>query len=104
MTGVLQGSVLSPFLYSIFINSLPALLRQVEEENYHTIQDDLETPAGAPRINGLKINCLLYADDVVLLGIKETMPTILQACERHSQSLGYRWNPAKCVTLAPDGQ
>ncbi|KAG1140029.1 hypothetical protein G6F37_013055 [Rhizopus arrhizus] len=27
------------------------------------------------------------------------MPRLLKAAEEHSFSLGYRWNPAKCVVL-----
>ncbi|KAG1127168.1 hypothetical protein G6F37_014200 [Rhizopus arrhizus] len=48
---------------------------------------------------GLWINCLLYADDVVLIAAPEVMPKLLKKAEEHSQSLGYRWNPAKCVVL-----
>lgn len=51
--------------------------------------------------NGLWINSLLYADDVVIIGAPETMPRLLRAAENHSRSLGYRWNPAKCVVLNP---
>ncbi|KAG1337245.1 hypothetical protein G6F57_011360 [Rhizopus arrhizus] len=29
------------------------------------------------------------------------MPRLLRAAETHSRSLGYRWNPAKCVVLNP---
>ncbi|KAG2197298.1 hypothetical protein INT46_001805 [Mucor plumbeus] len=51
VTGVLQGSILSPFLYSIYINRLPAILRQ---------------------------------------------PFLLD-----NSFSGYRWNPVKCVIVAP---
>lgn len=92
-TGVLQGSVLSPFLYSIYINSLPILLRSVEEHlaPYAT--------ADASDSTTQRTNCLLYADDVALIGTQSTMPALLKACEDHSVKLGYRWNPTKCVVL-----
>ncbi|KAG1534688.1 hypothetical protein G6F50_015495 [Rhizopus delemar] len=51
--------------------------------------------------SGLWLNSLLYADDVVIIGAPDTMPRLLRAAENHSRSLGYRWNPAKCVVLNP---
>ncbi|KAF1796895.1 hypothetical protein V8B55DRAFT_1394601 [Mucor lusitanicus] len=53
-----------------------------------------------PRLyNGLWINSLMYADDVVLIGTAESMPLLLARVEAHSVSLGYRWNPLKSVVL-----
>ncbi|CEG82715.1 hypothetical protein RMATCC62417_16746 [Rhizopus microsporus] len=49
----------------------------------------------------LRLNCLLYADDVVLIADKADMLTLLKSCEDHSYKLGYRWNPSKCVILDP---
>ncbi|KAG0733200.1 hypothetical protein G6F23_013578 [Rhizopus arrhizus] len=37
VTGVLQGSVLSPHLYSVYINTLPSLLRQVAAPATHLV-------------------------------------------------------------------
>ncbi|CEG74980.1 hypothetical protein RMATCC62417_10098 [Rhizopus microsporus] len=80
--GVLQGSILSPFLYSIYINELPRLL----------CPQPLTTDI-SPTELALRMNCLLYADDVVLIAAKADMPTLLKSCEDHSYQLGYRWNP-----------
>ncbi|CEG74667.1 hypothetical protein RMATCC62417_09838 [Rhizopus microsporus] len=91
-TGALQGSVLSPYLYSVYINSLSNFLRPAPL---------VDTDFNDPLIVALKLNCLLYADDVVLIADADSMQSLLSKCEEHSLSLGYRWNPKKCVVVDP---
>ena len=48
----------------------------------------------------MHINCLLYADDVALIGTWEIIPLLLKACEEHSITCGCQWNPNKCMYMS----
>jgi hypothetical protein len=45
------------------------------------------------------LNCILYADDVVLIAERSNLVDLLRKCENHSIQMGYKWNPSKCVIL-----
>ncbi|KAK4521567.1 uncharacterized protein ATC70_007328 [Mucor velutinosus] len=91
VTGVLQGSVLSPHLYSLYINSLPNLLRSVDTGA------TMASPPGASR--PIAINSLLFADDVAIFGSLSGVQSMLDLAAEHSVCLGYRWKPSKCAVL-----
>ncbi|CEG63786.1 hypothetical protein RMATCC62417_00873 [Rhizopus microsporus] len=87
-TGVLQGSILSPYLYSVYINQLPAQLRPQA------------LPSSSSPLEMIPpLNCLFYAGDVVLIAERSNMADLLRQCENHSIQMGYKWNPSKCVIL-----
>lgn len=87
-TGVLQGSVLSPHLYSIYINGLPSFLRNAVTP--------LTTSVGYPRHPLIHF---LFADDVALIGTLPEVQRMLDLAGQHSFQLGYRWSPTKCAVL-----
>lgn len=91
-TGVLQGSVLSPHLYSLYINSLPRLLRSVASRGTTSIT----TPDST---GPTPLNCLLFADDVAIFGSHSQVQQMLNLAASHSHELGYRWSPSKCAIL-----
>lgn len=85
--GLLQGSVLSPILFNVFIDTLPRLLRR-------------KHPCYS--LGGCKINSLLYADDIELVASsRDTLQNMLDTCELHSINHGYVFSPPKCEVIAP---
>ena len=86
--GVLQGSVLSPILYSIFLDPL------VEALNHGPKITLPGNPDG--------INCLLYADDIAIVAqTPRELQRLLHLAELDSLSRGYRFSPGKCVVISP---
>ena len=85
--GLLQGSILSPILFNVYINDLPKTLR--------------ERHSGL-NVSGTKINGLLYADDIVLVtSSAQQLQNMLGTCERHSRDHKYEFAPEKCEVVPP---
>ncbi len=85
LNGVMQGSVIAPCLYGVFINDL------VEELNNQNM---------GITIGNDKIAALAYCDDIMLLATTpEELSKLLEICEKHSHKWQYRFNPDKCRTM-----
>lgn len=86
-SGLLQGSPISPVLYSLFVDDL------VEELNDCVGTDNL-------RLGGRLFRCLLYADDIVLMSTSwKDLCRLLNIAERHSLLNRYRFGVSKCEAV-----
>ena len=73
--GVRQGCILSPILFNLFLNELPLSLDKSEND-----------PFILP--NGLKLNCLLYTNDLVVISKSKFG---LKNCLNNLESLNDQW-------------
>jgi hypothetical protein len=85
--GVLQGSVISPILYSSYINSMAGKIRQILRSIRPGEEDDLQCT-------------FMYADDVAILVRSDAeMEAVLRGCEEHSREIHYKFNVRKCEIM-----
>ena len=84
-SGVLQGSVLSPCLYSIFLDDLA-----YELSNLAKVQ-----------VGSALINCTMYADDIALFATDPgALQDLLGKCEEHARANRYQFSVAKCEVIS----
>ncbi len=77
--GVLQGAILSPMLYSLYINSLAKEIREV--------RNDIRS-------------IFMYADDLAFVADNnEQLQQMIYKAEQHSLRNNYRFNARKCEIL-----
>lgn len=83
--GCRQGSICSPFLYTVFINEL---LHELSQSRYGLT------------INNVNVAAPTQADDVVLLSIsKDGLSKLLDMCKAYSEKWRYIYNASKCALL-----
>ena len=83
--GVKQGSVLSPWLYSMYINGL------IKE---------LKTRGLGIHWEGEWVGAAAYADDVTLVvESKEELEAMLRVCEEYARRRRFSWAPKKCKVM-----
>lgn len=86
-SGLLQGSILSPTLYSLFINDLASALEPI---GFRSRQPNLPL-----------IPCLLYADDIALVAENPAkLQAMLNVCADLSFTNNYRFNVKKCLYMS----
>ncbi len=83
--GLVQGSILSPILYALYINDLAERLR----------------PLGTSKFGIHSVPALLYADDIAMLADTPcTMQAMLDECERFAVERRFFFAPDKCAFTA----
>ena len=84
-SGVLQGSVLSPCLYSIFLDDLAKNLSFLPKV----------------QVGSTQINCTMYADDIALFATEPgTLQILLKKCEDHARANRYQFSVGKCEIIS----
>ena len=84
--GVKQGCNLSPTLFNIFVNDFPDSLGEVSD---HPID-----------IDGIKLNCILYADDLMLISeTAEGLQNCLNKLDSYCQQWSHSVNISKTSTI-----
>jgi len=85
--GVRQGCILSPLLFNCYVNNLP-----------YEFQNTLSDPFVLP--NGMKINSLLYADDLIILSRSKTgLQNCLNTLSSYCKSWMLKINPKKTKVM-----
>jgi len=85
--GVKQGCILSPTLFHLYLNDLPDILNQSE-----SVDPIL--------VDGSPLNCLLYADDLVLFSKNPNdLQTLLNQLNLYADSIGLTVNIEKTKVL-----
>ncbi len=84
--GVRQGCVMSPNLFSLFINGMA---------------EEIKAAAKGIAWAGKRLCLLMFADDVVLLAEEEKdLETMLEVAHRYSKRWRFQFNAAKCKVVA----
>ena len=88
--GVRQGGVLSPYLFSVYVDDLIKELRQSGHGIY---------------VGTVFVGCILYADDIVLLsGSCYGLQKMTDLCINYGDRFGMRFNPSKSQTTVFGGR
>ena len=86
--GVRQGCILSPLLFNLYLNEIPFIL------DNSGVTDPIMLP------NGLPLNCLLYADDLVLISRSPSgLQKQIDILQKYTEKWLLKINPHKTKVL-----
>ncbi len=78
--GVLQGAILSPMLYSLYIDDLARVVKEVRNADVRSV--------------------FMYADDLAFLAEDDDqLQSMITKAEEHSERMNYRFNANKCEVM-----
>ena len=91
-TGVRQGCIMSPLLFNIFMSDLPDFLNQEDNVSLN---------------NDLNINCLIWADDILILsktesGLKSSLGKLDDYCKTNDLTVNI--DKTKCMIFNKTGR
>ena len=84
-SGVRQGGVLSPHLFTVYLDDLFSILKQTKVGCY---------------VMNIFVSAVIYADDICLLApCRSALQTLLNACENYGLKWCLTYNPLKSKTM-----
>ncbi len=98
--GVKQGGSLSPRLFSIYVEDLIIMLRNSKWGMSYETKQVLLNNGRAKTVVKKKIECLFYADDILIIAtIKKQVQKLLQIVETYGNQFEILFNVGKTYTM-----
>jgi hypothetical protein len=94
--GVQQGSLLSPLLYSVFLDGIRDALQSGPGFKFRILPKGTKEMMASPK----KLNALLYADDIAVFARNvEELQKLLDLAQEFAKGNSFCFNAAKCVWI-----
>lgn len=85
--GLLQGSIISPLLFALYMDDFPEFLQSRMERKGHPL----------PKLNGKTVASLMFADDIAAFALsREAAQEALDVAQEWAEINQMTWNAKKC--------